>query len=171
MSMFRTGAAALAFVALAAQPAAACLTVKVVAFDGFRAAGSAAPSKVTYGIGQLAVVCVKVEQDYFVSVWDTAPDGQQEQLYPNVVSHPGQVPKGELFPAGTEKCLGSEKFTIFMDEKEGAGVGKFAAHATATLEAQEEEVGVNLFSRLTPSLRAVGACTPDEWDYFEYTVE
>jgi len=172
MTLLRSGAAALVLAALATQPAAAaCVAVKSLTFDGFRSGGASAPEKTTYAVGDLAVLCISVEQDYFISVWDTAPDGQQEQLYPNVRSHPGNVPKGELFPAGSQKCIGHEQFTIFMDEKEGAGVGKFAVHATATLADQEEELGTNLFARLTPSLRAVGACRPDEWDYFEYTVE
>jgi hypothetical protein len=83
------------------------------------------------------VLCIRLEQDAFVSVWDVPPQGNASRLYPNVLSHKNNASVlAQKLPAG-DKCFGiSGTFPLFFPADQGLGQGTLSVAVTKTEELQ-----------------------------------
>lgn len=100
-----------------------------------------APST-SFDLNDRVAVCVSVPARLYVSLWDVAPNGSVERLFPNSISHSDST-KAALIDQGEPECIGrpGSGYQIEISNHEGRGVGKFYILATESLEAHPDSDG------------------------------
>ena len=96
-------------------------------------------SKPSFRVNELLVLCFTPNQSGFVSVFDAPIEGDFQQLYPNVLTHPDGETYAEV-TAGEEYCFGGrDSFPLYHPPEEGIGVGKISIALTAREEFQLDD--------------------------------
>jgi hypothetical protein len=169
---------ALAGTLLAGPALADCAQVTATGFNEYRS-GKAAP-RTNYKANEKFVVCVTLEKDAYVSLWDVPPHGAVERLYPNAVTHPGKNVAAEMLKAGKQHCFGTpENFPLYFPQDEGKGRGKVSVIVTQTVEdqvgpddfAMPGKVARSRFDSKTRNYGLGGSCQPRINRTVEYNVE
>jgi len=81
------------------------------------------------------VVCIRLPEEAFVSVWDAPPRGDVSRLFPNVLTHQNNASIRAEKLAGGEHCFGTSS-PLYFPAEQGIGHGKLSLIATAALEDQ-----------------------------------
>lgn len=85
------------------------------------------------------VLCIRLDADAFVSIWDAPPAGDISRLYPNIVTHGSKnaTVRAERMTAGSDHCYGDPStFPLFFSPDQGFGPGKLWVSATTLLDKQ-----------------------------------
>ncbi len=89
-------------------------------------------------MNEMFVVCVKLDKESYLTLWDAPPLGDPERLFPNRFTDSDPKTIARKVPAGTH-CYGTpDSFPLFHDPKEGIGPGKVSAFATDHLDNQPQ---------------------------------
>lgn len=170
------GAAALTLAAGVAQ--AQCIEAYMTGLAEYDAGNAAARD--TFRPNELLVLCFKTARDGYVSVYDAPIEGDFEQLYPNMLTHPGgetytQIEGGQLYCFGTR-----ETFPMYHPPNEGIGTGKISINLTAAPEAQldPEDYAIpgqrvardTMELNLSNHARGADSCTGRDVKYLEYNI-
>lgn len=128
------GVAALGMAAVGVAPAIA--QQQITAYPVINGQLSDRPAT-SFRPGARLALCLQVETDSFVSIWDAAPNGQRSRLYPNSITHPDGE-NGAFVRARTERCIGApgSGYQITIDGDHGLGSGHFFLLATQQLSLQ-----------------------------------
>lgn len=99
----------------------------------------ATTSKPSFRVNELLVLCFTPNQSGFVSIYDAPIEGDFQQLYPNVLTHPDGETYAEV-TAGEQYCFGGrDTFPLYHPPEEGIGVGKISITLTSREEYQLDE--------------------------------
>ena len=113
---------------------AACIDAFMTGLDQFEQ--GATVSQPSFRVNELLVLCFTPAQSGFVLVFDAPIEGDFQQLYPNVLTHP----EGETYAevtAGQQYCFGGrDSFPLYHPEDEGIGIGKVSITLTSSEEFQ-----------------------------------
>ncbi len=174
----RAIALALAGTAASGPALADCAQVTATGFNEYRS-GKSVP-RTNYKTNEKFVVCVTLEKDAYVSLWDVPPKGAVERLYPNAVTHPGRNVAAEMLKAGKQHCFGTpENFPLYFPQDEGKGRGKVSVIVTQSLDdqvgpddfAMPGKVERSHFDRKTRSYGLGGSCQARINRTVDYNVE
>jgi hypothetical protein len=128
------------------------------------------------------VLCVRLEEDSFISIWDVPPDGDVSRLYPNVITHGKLNPtaRAEKLSAGTARCFGTpETFPLFFPAEQGIGRGKLSVFATSSIEQQPPlqaysipggKVPRGTMEQVSRSYRSNNRCGDKVEEYVDYNI-
>jgi len=87
-------------------------------------------SKPSFRVNELLVLCFTPSQGGFVAVFDAPIEGDFQQLYPNVLTHPNGETYAEV-EAGKQYCFGGQDtFPLYHPQDEGIGIGKISIALT-----------------------------------------
>lgn len=141
LSAGRYGKLLLAITLLGLQPAygADCLQTTLHKLSEFSASPTTAPNRTSFRLQEQFVICLTLEANLFVTIWDAPPVGELERLFPNKISHPDPAVRAAELPVGRH-CFGgpSGSFVFPLVQDEGPGSGKITVQATPTIEKQPE---------------------------------
>lgn len=164
---------------LAAAPASAgCLDLWTMGYDDWQ---KDKKTRTKFRFNELLVVCVKVKQDYHITIWDAPPKGDYERLFPNQITHPNnpQVKAGQI-KAGETKCFGTkDTFPLYFPKEEGKGAGKLSVVATKSMDGQVPEndyaipgqrVSQESMRQWTRNFSLGDQCKAEMTTYLEYSV-
>ena len=97
-------------------------------------------SRTDFQVNDLFVLCIKFEEDAYVSIWDASPKTVEvSRLYPNVLTHKeaNAVTRAEKLAGGKEHCFGTpETFPLFFPSDQGVGTGTLSVYVTKDLDDQ-----------------------------------
>lgn len=85
------------------------------------------------------VLCIRLDQDAFVSIWDAPPHGDVARLFPNIITNRNDngTVRAQRMSGGITHCFGTpETFPLFFPAEQGVGQGKLSVVATAALAHQ-----------------------------------
>jgi hypothetical protein len=148
-------------------------------------AGAAQTSvpRTDFQVNDLFVLCIKFEEDAYVSIWDASPKTVEvSRLYPNVLTHmeANAVTRAEKLAGGKEHCFGTpETFPLFFPSDQGVGTGTLSVYVTKNLDDQPalEDFKVPgqrmLHSRIsaaTNSFESPQRCSSKMKAYLEYKI-
>jgi hypothetical protein len=119
-----------------------CLKVSLHGLQEFEAAPATAPSRTTFRLNERFVLCVELDANMFLTIWDAPPMGNDiERLFPNRISHPNQTVLAAEVPAARH-CFGvttpafNNNFKFPLVQDEGPGNGKITVVASTSLADQ-----------------------------------
>lgn len=116
---------------------AGCIDAFMTGLDEYEQGQTA--SKPTFRPNELLVLCFTPNQSGFVSVFDAPKEGDFEQLYPNVLTHPDGATYAPV-EAGQQYCFGGrDSFPLYHPPEEGIGIGKISITLTAREEFQLDD--------------------------------
>ncbi len=121
---------------LASNVQAKCVSLKLKrSQDG---ATTQYSKRTTFKPNDQFVVCFRLGQSGFVSVWDAPPHGPVSRLYPNVLTHKNSASiRAAFLAAGRDYCFGTpETFPLFFPEEQGVGLGKISVIVTKNIKDQ-----------------------------------
>jgi len=83
------------------------------------------------------VVCFRLSEEAFVSLWDAPPRGDMSRLFPNALSHRNNSTLRAVKLSAKEHCFGTrENFPLYFPESQGTGTGKLTLIGTASVNDQ-----------------------------------
>jgi hypothetical protein len=94
----------------------------------------------SFRVNDQFVVCIRLPEDGYVSLWDAPPRGPSvSRLYPNVITHrqANAAVRAEKLQGGQAVCFGTpDTFPLFFPAGQGVGEGKLSVHLTKSLDDQ-----------------------------------
>jgi hypothetical protein len=137
-------------------------------------------TRTTFQTNEPMVLCVETTRGGFVSIYDAPIEGDFEQLYPNMLTHPAGDTYTEI-EAGTLYCFGTrDTFPMYHPPNEGVGVGKISISLTASPEAQlnpddyaipgQRVARTTMDLHLSSHMREGDACTERDVKYINYQI-
>ena len=136
-------------------------------------------SKGTFRANELLVLCFQANTGGHVSIWDAPNQGDFEQIYPNLLTHPSGETHAKV-SAGKQYCFGTPgTFPMYHPESEGDG-GKISITLTAkasdqlstdsyAIPGQRVKRGT-MEKHLRSHSRTTGNCTGRDVTYINYRV-
>lgn len=141
LSACRCGKVLLTIGLLGTQPAYAadCLQTTLHKLAEFSNSPATAPAHTSFRLQERFVICLTLQAELFVTIWDAPPLGELERLFPNARSHPDLAVRAVQLPAGRH-CYGTtnSNFVFPLVQDEGPGSGKITVQATPTIEKQPD---------------------------------
>ncbi|MGH6815401.1 MAG: DUF4384 domain-containing protein [Hyphomicrobiaceae bacterium] len=128
------------------------------------------------------VLCVRLERDAFVSLWDVPPRGSLSRLYPNRFTHSSDLTlRAVKLEAGKDHCFGTPNtFPLYFPKEQGLGNGRLSAIVTDTLDGHPadgdwEIPGARTVTRgrmneITRQYGLGATCTSRMNAYFDYRI-
>jgi hypothetical protein len=93
-----------------------------------------------FRINDQFVLCVKFDEDLFVSIWDVPPrGGTMWRLYPNIVTHKdaNATTLAAKLEGHKDHCFGTpDNFPLYFPADQGLGSGTLFIYATKSLDDQ-----------------------------------
>ncbi|QIE45643.1 DUF4384 domain-containing protein [Pseudohalocynthiibacter aestuariivivens] len=116
---------------------AACIDAYMTGLNEFEQGQTV--SKPSFRVNELLVLCFTPNQSGFVSVYDAPIEGDFQQLYPNILTHPDGETYTEV-EAGTQYCFGGrDSFPLYHPPEEGIGIGKISITLTSREDYQLDD--------------------------------
>lgn len=127
------------------------------------------------------ILCFRLEQSGYVSVWDAPPYGAVSRLYPNVLTHENSASiRAEYLFAGEDYCFGTpETFPLFFPEEQGIGKGKLSVVVTQNINDQPsldaydipgKSIPRQRMAKVTKQFSLADVCGDRMWEYFPYII-
>jgi hypothetical protein len=157
---------------------AACIDAFMTGFDEYERGETT--SKARFRVNELLVLCFTTSAGGYISVFDAPKQGDFEQLYPNVLTHPDGETHA-LVEAGKQYCFGGrDTFPLYHPPEEGIGIGKISINLTKSPEEQldpsdyaipgqkVQKKTMNL--HLSNHTKSGSICSARDVKYLEYSV-
>lgn len=134
-----------------------------------------------YKANERFVVCVRLEREGFVTIWDAPPKSEAWRLFPNEFSHRNDPKiRGVRLSPGTNHCFGGPgTFPLFFDAKHGVGPGRLSVVVTEVLDDQPtledyqipgKKINRSVMAKRTERFGIGATCERTMFRYFNYIV-
>ncbi|MDF0519027.1 hypothetical protein P0R31_17470 [Bradyrhizobium yuanmingense] len=134
-----------------------------------------------FRISDQFVLCIRLDIDAYVSIWDAPPHGDVSRLYPNIATHRDNatVRAVKLSPS-KQQCFGLPgTFPLFFPSEQGVGTGKLSVVVTTSLDSQPplqaykipgETIAPAAKEQVSRNYRSAATCGDKIEEYLEYAI-
>lgn len=134
-----------------------------------------------FQINDQFVLCIRLDLDAYVSIWDAPPHGDVSRLFPNpVTNRDNATARAVKLPSSKQQCFGVPgTFPLFFPSDQGVGSGKLSVVVTTSLDSQPplqaykipgETITAAAKEQISRTYRSAAGCGDKIEEYLEYTI-
>ncbi|MEY9363577.1 hypothetical protein ABH994_006298 [Bradyrhizobium yuanmingense] len=127
------------------------------------------------------VLCIRLDADAYVSIWDAPPHGDVSRLFPNIVTHRDNATvRAVKLSSSKQQCFGVPgTFPLFFPSEQGVGTGKLSVVVTTSLDNQPplqaykipgETIAPAAKEHVSRNYRSAATCGDKIEEYLEYAI-
>lgn len=134
-----------------------------------------------FRINDQFVLCIRLEADAYVSIWDAPPQGDVSRLFPNIATNSDNATvRAVKIAASKQQCFGVPgTFPLFFPSEQGVGTGKLSVVVTTSLDSQPplkaykipgETIAAAAKEKISRTYRSAATCGDKIEEYLEYVI-
>lgn len=152
-----------------------CAVEDIKTFESFKVIKETSEiiSAIDFQLDDRIILCIDPPFSGYITVWDAAPNGARELLYPNIISHPNGNTEVAI-ETGNKFCVGEvgSGYEINVSNNEGTGKGQFYLLVTKMegMQLTSDDFIVPAYG-MSVSIKSENTAVEDMYGYYDTWIE